>query len=53
MQLSQKRKITSEFFFVAFCLVRFNLQHFQKKEYPQSSCIFELTGSEKRSYINV
>ena len=47
MQLSEKRKIFSEFFF-AVCKSRFNFEHFQKKDDPHSWCIFELTDCEKR-----
>ena len=39
MQLSQKRKTFSEFFFFfffAFSKFRFNFEHFQKKDDPQS-----------------
>ena len=45
MQLSQKDKIFSNFF-CAFSKFRFNFQQFQKKDYPPSCCIFELTDSE-------
>ena len=47
MQLSQKRKIFSKLFF-AFSKLRFNFEHFQKKDDPHSWCICELTDSEKR-----
>ena len=47
MQLSQKRKIFYEFFF-QFSKFRFHFEHFQKKDDPHSSFIFELTHSEKR-----
>ena len=47
MQLSQKRKIFSHFYFPC-CKFRFNFEHLQKKDDPSSSCIFELTDSEKR-----
>ena len=52
MQLSQKRKIFSEFFFT-FSKFKFNFEHFQKKDDPHSRCIFELTDSEIRGYISV
>ena len=48
MQLSQKWKTFSEFLF-AFSKFRFNFEHFQKKDDPPSSCIFELSDSEKRA----
>ena len=47
IQLSQKRKMLSEFFF-AFSKSRLNFKHFQKKDDPHSWCIFELTDCEKR-----
>ena len=52
MQLSQKRKIFSQFFF-AFSKFRFNFEHFQKKDDAHSCCIFELSDSEKRGSLNV
>ena len=52
MILSKKKKTFSEFFY-AFSKSRFNFEHFQKKDDPTSSCIFELTNSEKRGQINV
>ena len=52
MILSQKKKTFSEFFY-AFSKSRFNFEHFQKKDDSASSCIFELTNSEKRGQINV
>ena len=39
MQLSQKRKIFFQFF-VAFSTLKFNFEHFQKKNQPHSWCIF-------------
>ena len=51
MQLTQKRKILSELFF-AFCKFRFYFEHFQKRDDPNSWCIFELRDSKKRGYIN-
>ena len=47
MQLSQKRKIFSEFFF-KFSRFKFNFEHFDKKGDPHGWCIFEPTDSEKR-----
>ena len=52
MQLSQKRKFFSQFF-IAFCKLRFCFEHFEKKDDPHRSCIFEPKGSERRGYINV
>ena len=46
MQLCEKRKTFCEFFFT-FSKFRFSFEHFQKKDDPHSSCIFELTDSEK------
>ena len=47
MQLSQKPKLICDFF--PFSKFRFNFKQFQKKDDPQSRCIFELTDSEKRA----
>ena len=47
MQLSQKPKIFSEVFF-EFFEFRFNFAHFEKKDDPQSWCIFKLTECQKR-----
>ena len=48
MQLSQKEKTFSEFFFFfSFTKFRFNFEYFQKKDEPPSSCIFEFPDSEK------
>ena len=47
MQLSQTRKIFSEFFF-SFSKFRFNFEHFQNKDEPHSLCILQLRGSKKR-----
>ena len=44
MQLSQKRKIFSPFFF-PFYQFRFNFEHLQKEDNPHRACIFELTES--------
>ena len=41
-----KRKIFARFFF-AFPTFRFNFEHFQEKDDPHSSCIFQVTESEK------
>ena len=47
MQLSQKRKILSEFLF-AFLKFRVNFEITEKRDDPHSWCIFELTNSEQR-----
>ena len=47
MELSKKREVLSQFFF-AFFKFRFNFEHFEKKDDPHSSCIFELKDSERR-----
>ena len=47
MQLYQKRKIFSEFFF-KFSEFRFNFTYFPKKDDPHSCCIFKVTDCEKR-----
>ena len=47
MHLSQKRKIFSELLF-SFSKFRVNFVHFQKKDDPQSWCVFEFTVSGKR-----
>ena len=46
MQLSQKQKIFLQFF----CIfeTKLNFEHCEKKEDPDSLCIFEITDSEKR-----
>ena len=36
------------FFFFTFSEFRFNFEHFQKKDDPQSWCIFKLQYSENR-----
>ena len=46
MQLSQKQKTFSEFFF-AFLKSSLNFEHFQKKDDSHSSDISEITDSEK------
>ena len=47
MQLTQKQKKFSEFYF--FDLFRFllNFEHFSKKDHPHSCCISEIKGCEK------
>ena len=52
MQLSQKWKIFSNFF-LNFLNLDSILNISQKKDNPQSWCIFELSDSEKRDFINV
>ena len=47
MQLSQKQKIYSEFV-SAFLKSILKFEHFQKKREPHSSCVSEITDSEKR-----
>ena len=51
IELSQKWKIFFELF-CTFSKSRFNFEHFWRKDDPHSRCIFELTDSEKRCYIN-
>ena len=46
MQLSQKQKIYSEFV-SAFLKSILKFEHFQKKHEPHSSCVSEITDSEK------
>ena len=41
------------FFFFTCSKFRFNFRHFQKENDTHILCIFELTNSEKRRYINV
>ena len=48
MILPEKQKTVSQLFFFAFPKSKFNFEHFVKKDEPHSSCIFELTDSEKR-----
>ena len=45
MQLSQKKKTFSQFF-AAFLKSRLNFEYFEKKDYPHSFCISEITNSE-------
>ena len=52
MQLSQKKKTFSEFFF-QFLKSILNFQHLPKKDDPRSRCISRNTGSEKYGRINV
>ena len=47
MQLSQKQKIYSEFV-SAFLKSILKFEHFQKKHEPHSSCVSDITDSEKR-----
>ena len=47
MQLSQKRKIFSDFFF-PFSKFTFTFEHFQRKGDPHTLSIFEFTNSETR-----
>ena len=49
MQLSQKRKIISDFFSFAFSKLTFNFEFFQKKDDANSGSAFELTDSEERA----
>ena len=46
MQFSEKEKTLSQFFF-AFLKSTLNFKHFPEKEDSHSSCIFEITDSEK------
>ena len=43
-----KTKNFLSIFFCTFCKSRLNFEHFQQKDDCHSSCIFELTDSEKR-----
>ena len=47
IQLSQKRKIFSQFYF-PFSRFRFRFEHFRKKDDRLGWCIFELMDSQKR-----
>ena len=51
MQLSQKQKTFSEFFF-AFLQSSLNFEPFQKKDESHGSDISEITDSEKHGYVN-
>ena len=46
IQLSQKKQIFSSFF-SSFFKSSLNLKHFQRKDDPHSSCISEITDSQK------
>ena len=45
MDLSQKQ-ITFSLFFAAFLKFQLNFEYFEKKDYPHSFCISEITYSE-------
>ena len=47
MHLSQKREIFAQSF-LALSKLKFNFEHFPKKDDPPSLSIFEITDSEKR-----
>ena len=47
IQLSQKQTKFSQYF-STFLKSRLNFEHFQEKDDPHSSCIFEITDSERR-----
>ena len=51
LQLSKKLKTCSRFF-IAFLESTLNLEHFEKKDEPHSSSIYEVTDSERRAYLN-
>ena len=48
MQFSEKQKTLSGVFFFAFLKSMVILGHFQEKDDPHSSCISQLTHSERR-----
>ena len=50
--LSQKQKPFSQFF-SRFSKFTSNFEHFQKKDYPHSRCISEITVSQKGDSTNV
>ena len=50
--LSQKQKPFSQFF-SRFSKCTSNFEHFQKKDYPHSRCISEITVSQKGDSTNV
>ena len=50
--ICEKRKTFSEFIF-EFWKFKFDFEHFRKKDDGHSLCIFEITDSKKRGYINV
>ena len=52
MQLSQKQKTFSQFFF-AFLKSILNSNHISRKDDPHSLCISGIQSSEKCRYINV
>ena len=47
MQLTQKRKIFSQFVF-GISKFRFNFEKFQENDDPHSWCIFDIMDSKKR-----
>ena len=47
IQLSQKQKSFSEFF-SAFSKYTLHFENFEKKDYPHTSCISEITDCKKR-----
>ena len=47
MQVSQKEKKLSEFFFFAFSNSKLSFKHFPKKDDPHTWFISRITGSEK------
>ena len=51
LQLSDKLKTFSQFF-IAFLESTSNFEHFEKKDEPHSSSIYEVTDSERRAYLN-
>ena len=51
LQLSEKLKTFSQFF-IEFLESTLNLEHFEKKDEPHSSSIYEVTDSERRAYLN-
>ena len=52
IQLSQKQKTFSGIFFAVLKFI-LNFEHFSNKNDPHTSCISEITVSEKRGYIIV
>ena len=51
LKLSEKLKTFSQCF-IAFLESTLNLEHFEKKDEPHSSSIYEVTDSERRAYLN-
>ena len=51
LQLSETLKTFSQFF-IAFLESTLILEHFEKKDEPHSSSIYEVTDSERRAYLN-